>query len=206
MARTGRRPGEPATRQRIEAAARELFAERGFNATSVRAVAAAAGVDPSLVHHYFGSKQALFGAVMRLPLDHFESAGPFLEGDPDTIGERFVRFGLRMWDEPSSRPALLGILRSALTDPAAAEMLRELFTSQGPVRAIERFAPSEPQLRAELVGSHLVGLAMARHVLRIEPLASADPETIVSIVGPTIQRYITGDLPAVSAAARDPTD
>ncbi|HEU4920789.1 MAG TPA: TetR family transcriptional regulator [Candidatus Limnocylindrales bacterium] len=206
MARTGRRPGEPATRQRIEAAARELFAERGFEATSVRAVGAAAGVDPSLVHHYFGSKQALFGAVMRLPLDHFESAGPFLEGDPDTIGERFVRFGLRMWDEPSSRPALLGILRSALTDPAAAEMLRELFTSQGPVRAIERFAPSEPQLRAELVGSHLVGLAMARHVLRIEPLASADPETIVSIVGPTIQRYITGDLPAVSAAARDPTD
>ena len=80
----------------------------------------------------------------------------------------------------------------------AAEMLRELFTRRGPVRAIERLAPSEPQLRAELVGSHLVGLAMARHVLRIEPLASADPETIVAIVSPTIQRYVTGDRPTVT--------
>jgi AcrR family transcriptional regulator len=200
--RTGRRPGEPATQERIAAAARSLFAERGFQGTSIRAIATLAGVDPALVLHYYRSKQALFVAVTKLPFDQWAAASALIEDDPSTIGARFVRFALRIWDDPELRPALLGILRSAVTDPGAAAMLRDLFSRQGPVLAIERFAPSHPQLRAELVASHLVGLAMARHILAMEPLASADPETIVAIVAPTIQGYVMGELPAALGTVR----
>jgi AcrR family transcriptional regulator len=192
--RTGRRPGEPGTQNRIADAARALFAERGLDGTSIRAIAASAEVDPSLVLHYFGSKQALFVAVTKIPFDLEALTAVIGDGDPSKIGERMVRFALRAWDDPAARPALLGILRSAVTDASAASMLRDL-VSQGPVAIIQRFGLSDAYLRAELVGSHLIGLMMARHVLRIEPIASADPETIVAIVAPAIQRYVMGELP-----------
>lgn len=196
MPRTGRRPGEPATRERIEAAARTLFAEQGFRSASIRAIAARAEVDPSLVLHYFGSKRALFLSVVRIPLDLWEVAdGNALHGDADAIGEQIARFGLRIWDDPGLRPSLLGIIRSAVTDPQAAALLRELFARQGPAPAIQRLAPSHPEIRAQLAISHMIGLAMARHVLAIEPIASADAETLVAIVGPTLPRYVTGELP-----------
>lgn len=197
MPRTGRRRGEPATRERIEAAARTLFAEQGFRSASIRAIAAKAEVDPSLVLHYFGSKRTLFLSVVRIPLDLWEAAdGSALDGDADTIGERIARFGLRIWDDPELRPSLLGIIRSAVTDPQAAALLRDLFARQGPTPAIRRLAPSQPEIRAQLAISHMIGLAMARHVLAIEPIASADAEALVAIVGPTLQRYVIGDLPA----------
>ena len=105
MPRTGRRPGDPATRERIAEAARELFAERGLDATSIRGIAARAEVDPSLVLHYFGSKQALFVAVTKIPFDLDALAAIIGDGDTSTIGERMVRFALRAWDDPGSRPA-----------------------------------------------------------------------------------------------------
>ncbi len=195
MPRTGRRPGEPATQGRIAAAARELFAERGFDATSVRAVAAHAGVDPSLVLHYYRSKRALFAAVMQLPVDQWAVAADLIDADESTLGERIVRFALGLWEDPALRPALLGIVRSAVTDPKAAAMLRDLFSRQGPVVVIRSFGRPDPELRAELVAAQIVGLAMARYVLGVEPLASADRDTLVEIVAPTIQRYVSGDLP-----------
>jgi AcrR family transcriptional regulator len=196
--RTGRRPGDPATRERIAAAASELFAERGLDATSIRAIAASAEVDPSLVLHYFGSKQALFVAVTKIPFDLDALAAIIDLGDTSTVGERMVRFALGAWDDPGSRPAFLGILRSAVTDASAAALLRDVIT-QGPVAIIRQLGVSDAELRAELVGSHLIGLMMARHVLRVEPIANADPETIVAIVAPTIQRYIMGELPGSPA-------
>lgn len=194
MPRTGRRPGDPATRERIAAAAGELFAERGLDATSIRAIAASAEVDPSLVLHYFGSKRALFVTVTQIPFDLDALAAIIGDGDDPTVGERIVRFALRAWDDPGTRPAFLGILRSAVTDANAAALLRDVI-SRGPVAVIEGLGVPDAELRAELVGSHLIGLMMARHVLRIEPIASAEPETIVAIVAPAIQRYIMGDLP-----------
>jgi AcrR family transcriptional regulator len=195
VARTGRRPGEPGTQNRIADAARTLFAERGFDATSIRAIAGSAGVDPSLVLHYFGSKQALFVAVTKLPFNEQTLVAVIADGDRSRIGERIVRYALRTWDDPDLRPALLGILRSAVTDPGAAGLLRQVFGRQGPAAVIERFAPDQAELRAQLVAGHLIGLAMARHILHIEPIASADAETIVAIVEPTIQHYVTGELP-----------
>ena len=194
MPRTGRRPGEPATRERIAEAARHLFAERGFDRTSVRAVAAEAGVDPALVHHYFGTKQRLFLEAVDFPIDAVSSLETLSAGDVDDAGARLVRFALRLWDDPAVLPRLLGVLRSAVTDPDAARMLGTLFTRQGPVQLVWALGADRPDLRAQLVGTQLVGLAVARHVLRVEPLASADHETIVAAVGPTMQRYLVGDL------------
>jgi AcrR family transcriptional regulator len=194
VARTGRRPGEPDTRERIADAARRLFAERGFDRTSIRAVAAEAGVDPALVHHYFGTKQRLFLEAVDFPIDAVRSLELLSVDDVDGVGERLVRFALELWDDPVVLPRLLGVLRSAVTDAEAARMLAVLFTRQGPVQLVRGLGSDQPDLRAELVGTQLVGLAVARHVLRVEPLASADHETIVAAVGPTMQRYLVGDL------------
>lgn len=194
MARTGRRPGEPDTRARIAAAARAMFAERGFDRTSVRAVAAAAEVDPALVHHYFGTKQRLFLEAVDFPIDVFRAVEAVHAGDVEHLGERLVRFALRLWGDPEVLPRLLGVLRSAVTDEEAARMLGVLFTRQGPVQLVRRLGSDQPELRAELVGTQLVGLAIARHILQVEPLTSADDELIVAAIGPTMQRYLVGDL------------
>jgi AcrR family transcriptional regulator len=194
VARTGRRPGDTGTRERIADAARRLFAERGFDRTSVRAVAAEAGVDPALVHHYFGTKQRLFIEAVEFPIDAVRAIETLAVDDIDQVGERLVRFALRLWDDPVVLPRLLGVLRSAVTDPDAGKLLGQLFTRQGPVQLLRALGADEPDLRAELVGTQLVGLAIARHVLRVEPLASAEHETIVAAVGPTMQRYLVGDL------------
>ena len=196
MARTGRRPGEPETRTRILLAARMLFAERGIEGTSMRAVAATAGVDPALVHHYFASKQRLFLEAVDFPIDAIGAIQELAGGDIDEIGERLVRFALRLWDDPEILPRLLGVLRSAVTDAQAGRMLGVLFTRQGPVQLVRALGSDQPELRAELVGTQLVGLAIARHVLRVEPLAGADHEQIVAAVGPTMQRYLVGDISA----------
>lgn len=194
MPRTGRRPGEAGTRERIADAARRLFAERGFDRTSVRAVAAEAGVDPALVHHYFGRKQRLFIEAVDFPIDAIRAIETLAVDDVDHVGERLVRFALQLWDDPVVLPRLLAVLRSAVTDPEAGRLLGQLFTRQGPVQLLRVLGTDEPDLRAELVGTQLVGLAIARHVLRVEPLASADHETIVAAVGPTMQRYLVGEL------------
>jgi AcrR family transcriptional regulator len=160
----------------------------------MRAVAAEAGVDPALVHHYFGTKQRLFLEAVDFPIDAMRSIDELAIDDVDHVGDRLVRFALRLWDDPQVLPRLLGVLRSAVTDPEAARMLGVLFTRQGPVQLVRAIGSDHPDLRAELVGTQLVGLAIARHVLGVEPLASADHETIVAAIGPTMQRYLVGDL------------
>lgn len=190
MARTGRRSGGPATRERILGAARASFGERGYDGASIRDVAARAEVDPALVHHYFGSKQQLFIAAMELPFDPAVEVPRLAAGDPDGLGERLARFVVEAWEDPSVRPIIVGLIRSAASDPVAAGMLRELVL-RGPLRAVASVAAGpDAHLRAELAGSQLVGLAFARHVLAVEPLASADRETLVGLLGPTLQRYL----------------
>ena len=175
-------------------AARTSFGEIGFDGTTIRQVAARAGVDSALVHHYFGSKQQLFVAAMELPLDLPALVARLLEGPRDQLGERFVRLVLELWETPLYRPLLLGIVRSATTDPTAAAMLRQLL-AEGPFLALAR-AIDRPDaaLRATLAGSQLIGLALARYVVAVEPLASAPLEVLVRVLAPTLQRYLAGDL------------
>lgn len=194
MRRSGRRAGSVDTRGEILAAARHVFGEQGFENASVRAVARRAGVDPALVHHYFGTKQALFLAAMQLPIDFNALVDEVMAGPRREIGARLVRQTLKLWEDPATRSLLMGIVRSATTDEIAAEMLRGLLT-EGPILALTRASGSpDAALRATLAGSQIVGLAMARYVIRVEPLASATQQEVMRAIGPTVQRYLTGKL------------
>ncbi|MEU6314578.1 TetR family transcriptional regulator [Streptomyces sp. NPDC047014] len=181
----------PGTQERIRLAAREVFAERGYDKTSVRGVAKVAGVDPALVHHYFGSKDDLFAAAVEVSLEPALVVPAILGGGPDGIGERLARYFLGVWENPVTRVPLLAVIRSALTHEAAAKVLRELVLR----RVLERVAADldvpDPTFRAELAASHMVGIALLRYVVQVEPLASAEPEKIVALVAPTLQRYLT---------------
>ncbi|MFI7661987.1 TetR family transcriptional regulator [Micromonospora parva] len=194
--RTGRRPGKPGTREAILDAARAAFAERGFDAVSIRAIAGTAEVDPALVHHYFGSKDQLFLAAMNFPVDPGQLVPKVLAGDRDAVGERMVRTFLGVWDSPAGSAAQ-ALLRSAVSNEWTARLLREFVTTQVLRRVLENLDvdPAELPLRGSLVATQMIGLAMMRHVVRLEPVASADPETLAVMVGPTIQRYLTGPLP-----------
>lgn len=192
--RPGRRPGSADTRGRILDAARATFADHGFDGATVREIAARAGVDPALVHHYFGTKQRLFVAAMEFPVDVGATFAALAAGPRETIGERIVRTFVDVWDRPEVRPMVLGLVRSAATDPVAAGMFRRLL-AEGPLLALASAVDApDAGLRATLVGTQLIGIAMARYVAGLEPIASLRPDELATAVGPTLTRYLLGDL------------
>lgn len=194
--RTGRRPGDHAAREDILRAARRAFGERGFAGATIRAIAADAGVDPALVLHYHRTKADLFAAAVRLPLSPSESFAALEPVGRDDLGEAVLRLVLAIWEDPDALDAWLGLIRSATTDDAAAAMLRDLVTNVVVERMgdLLRLDDAAVAYRVSLVGSQIVGLGIARHVLRLEPLASASTSDLVSAVAPTLQRYLTGAL------------
>jgi AcrR family transcriptional regulator len=196
--RTGRRPGNPDTREAILSAARNAFAEKGFDGASIRAIATGAGVDPALVHHYFGTKDKLFLASMNVPMDPVDLITEATTGDRDEIGVRFVRAFLTMWDGPRGAAAV-ALLRSVVGTEWTTKLFREFIITQVLRRAVPKLGldPAEAHLRVTLAASHLVGLALARYVIKVEPLASAPTDTLVAAIGPAVQRYLTEDLPGV---------
>jgi AcrR family transcriptional regulator len=193
--RPGRRPGNPGTREAVLAAARAAFAERGYDGATIRGIATAAGVDPALVHHYFGSKDKLFLAAVQAPVDPDTLMPDVLAADREVLGQAIVRMALRVWDGPA-QPAGLALLRSAVGSEWTAKLLREFLVAKVLRRVVATlgFDPDERAARAALVGSQLIGMVMARYVLRLEPLASASPDSVAAAIGPTIQRYLTGDV------------
>lgn len=192
--RRGRPPGSSDTRARIVRAARDLFAERGFDGTTIRDIAARASVDPALVHHYHGTKEQLFVAAMEFPIDVAAIFPAIAAGPREQIGHRIVVSFVGLWDRPEVRPTLLGVARSATADSVAAAMFRRVL-ADGPLQAIASVVGTpDAALRAALVGSQLIGLAMVRYVAELEPIASMRPEELASVVGPTLTRYLLGDL------------
>ena len=192
--RTGRRPGDSGTREAILDAARHSFGTAGFAGTTIRGVARAAAVDPALVHHFFGTKDELFAAALELPIDPAVLVPQLIEQGVDGLGERVVRTFLGVWDATPGQGPMLALLRSAVGDERAAASLRDFLTRVvlTPLAAASG-APDAP-LRAGLAASQMVGLAVARYVLRLEPVASATAEELGPAIGPTLQRYLTGDL------------
>ena len=193
--RSGRRPGNPDTRQSILDAAREVFAERGFDKASIRAIATGAGVDPALVHHYFGTKDKLFLATMNAPIDPSVLIPQALDGPREEAGERLVRLLLDVWDSPAG-VAAVALMRSAMSNDWTARLMREFVVTQVLRRAVVELTldPEEASLRTALVATQIGGLAVIRYVLKVEPVASAPPEALVAAIGPNVQRYLTGDL------------
>ena len=192
-ARRGRRPGAPDTRAGILGAARAQFAAQGFTRTTIRGVAREAGVDPSLVHHYFGSKDDLFVAALELPIDPRTVIGPALAGGMEGAAERLLTAFLSVWDDPELQAGLLVVVRQVM-EPEGQRMLREGFLPAVIVPAAAVLGLDEPERRMSLVASQVLGLIVARYVVGIEPLASMPAEEVVAALAPTIQRYFEGSL------------
>lgn len=232
---SGRRGGDSGTREAILAAARARFGDLGYDGATIRGIAADAGVDAALVHHFFGTKERLFAAAMRLPIIPGDViAGALAPGvrEPGLgLGEHLLRTVLGAWDVPETRATFLGLLRSAVTSEQAAVMLRQFVTETILGRIAEaaleargqalpgpgprgdggraRTAPvggaagaaltggregADPEFRAALVASQVLGLALTRYVLELEPLVGTDVASLAAAIGPTLERYLTGDV------------
>ncbi|MFD3842253.1 TetR family transcriptional regulator [Streptomyces sp. NPDC058642] len=190
----GRPPGTESadTRDRILTAAREEFSERGYEKTSVRGIAKAAGVDPALVHHYFGTKEQVFEAAVEVAFSPaLKVRDAVLEGPLEDAGERMTRFVFGLWENPVTRKPLLAIVRSAVNNETAATVFRRLVATQLMRRIAGELDTPDAELRAELAAAQLVGIAMMRYVIRIEPVASADVELIIARVAPVVQGHLT---------------
>ncbi|MFW6692341.1 TetR family transcriptional regulator [Streptomyces sp. MAR4 CNX-425] len=198
--RTGRRPGNQDTRGVILTAAREAFSQRGYDGASIKQIATSAGVDAALVHHYFGTKEKLFLAVVRPPIDPALLIPQVLAGGPEGVPTRIVRTFLQTCEGPVTGPAFLGMLRGGTSHRWQGLLLRDFFTTQIVRRVLDNREdigdPSYLPLRTSLVASQLFGLALTRYVLKFEPLASAHQDAVVTAVAPTIARYIAGDITA----------
>ena len=198
-----RRPGRPAgnsdTRDRILASARELFARNGIGNTSIRAVAAAAGVDSALVHHYFGTKEKLFGAAVRIPIDPMEVIGPLREVPVEELGYQIPSKLLPLWDSELGA-GLMATLRSVIAG-SEVNLFRSFIQDVIAVEVGGRVddPPGSGVIRVQFVASQLIGVVMARYILELEPFASLSPEQIARTIAPNLQRYLTGDLPDVLA-------
>jgi AcrR family transcriptional regulator len=182
------------SRDEILKAARKLFAERGYQGATIRAIAAEAGVDAALVVHFFGNKATLLGEAIEWPFDPEVEMPKLLKDGRRQVGRRLVALVVRNWDEEGRRNPILTLVRAATIEPKAAEMLGAFLRERLFAPLMERLGSDQPELRITLAASQLVGIGLARHVLRAEPLASAKPADVVDWYAPTLQRYLTGKL------------
>ena len=198
--RSGRRAGDSNTREAILEAAREQFAEHGYKGATIRAIAARAKVDPALVHHFYGTKEALFAAAMQLPVVPSEVLSAAFESGLGThgLGEHAVRTALTLWETDGLKETFLGLLRSAVTDDEAARMLRE-FVAESILGTLARVAgargtAAEIEYRVGMVATQMLGLAITRLVFGLPAVAQASVGELAATIGPTIERYLTGEI------------
>ena len=193
MARTGRRPGRPDTRGEIVSAAARCFASAGYDATSMRQVAAGAGVDPALVRRFFGGKEELFTAVASAVIDPASALAAVADGPVDQAGERLLRYFLGLLGDVRRPGPLLGLVRAAVTSDHAADVLRQFLAETVHAGIAAGLHADQPDFRAALVASQLVGIAVARYAVRLAPLAAADTGELAGWVAPVLQYYLTGN-------------
>lgn len=195
VTRSGRRPGNPDTKDAIQRAATTLFAANGFNSTSMRQIAAAAGVDPALIHHYFTSKEQLFLATVQVSVDIKAKIAEVLAEDPAHFGTALVTSFVNVWDSDDG-PAMVAAFRTAFADPGSSVLVRDFISTAvlGTLVGALHLAPDEAPRRAGLIASQMLGLAVGRYLLAIPPLAAMSARDVIDAIGPTIQRYLTGPL------------
>lgn len=181
------------TKLRIQQAAARLFASRSFETVSTRAIAKEAGVDAALIHHYFGSKEGLFQAVLNAAIHPEQLEALVVSESPEDWGRQLVRAADKVWTSPAA-PALKAVVRRVLVGHEG--MLREFVTRSLLNRFLSHIKGPEPErrLRASLIGSQMAGLVIARHIVGIEPLASLSTDEVADLIGPVLQHYITGSL------------
>ena len=187
--RPGRRPGSADTRGEILAAARKVFAEKGFDKATVRGIAREAQVDPALVHHYFATKEGMFAAAMQLPITPEVILPVLLDGPREDLGRRLVTLMLTVTGDPATREPMIALIRSVMTHEQARVMFREFISNALLNRVADQLGV--PHLRIEAAFAQMFGVMVARHVLCLEPMASAGQDELVELLAPTIQRYFT---------------
>jgi AcrR family transcriptional regulator len=192
--RTGRRPGNSSSREDIVKAARELFAKRGYQGATMRAIAAKAGVDASLVVHFFGNKVNLLAESIDWPFDPDVEMPRLLENGRRNVGRRLAELAIHTWDDAGTRHPVFTLLRAGMTEPEAAEMLRNFMIHRLYAPLMERLGSDQPDLRAGLAVSQIIGVGMGRYVLKFEGLAEAKSSEVIDWLAPTLQRYLTGKL------------
>ena len=197
--RERKRPGRPAgpsdRRERILASARELFSRNGIDKTSIRAIAADAGVDAALVHHYFGTKTQLFAAAIHIPIDPMTVIGKLKEVPVEQIGHTLPSILLPLWDSEIGK-GFVATLRSILAGNDVSlvrSFLQEIIIGEIGPRVDN--PPGSSRVRIQFVASQLVGVAMARYILELDPFSTLPADQIAETIAPTLQRYLTGDLP-----------
>jgi AcrR family transcriptional regulator len=191
-AAAGRRPGKADTRGDIVEAAKRVFAAKGYDGASLRAIAREAAVDPALVHHYFDGKASLFVAAMALP---FDPRSVQEQASPLSVGAGIIVGFLTMWDQAegsgsSFAACVAGMAASTSVADAMREFVAERVWHNGPSNPGE--SASLTRQRRALVSSQLMGLAFTRYILRVPPVSTATPRQIGSWAGPTLDRYISG--------------
>ncbi len=185
MAPAGRRPGPSSTADDVLAAARELFAERGYQATTVRAIATAAGVTPAMIHHFFGSKEKVFLAAARIPVDPDTILSVLLAGPREEFPERLVTAFSAAWRDPQTGPALQSMVRAAIARPQEAAAVRVFAEQLMLPRAAAYLGLPQTQVAAAV--AMLLGRAVAMFLLGVEPLASASDEELAAYYVPALR-------------------
>lgn len=191
----GRRAGQSGTRDAVLIAARQSFARLGYAGTTIRAIASTAEVDPALVLHFFGSKDALFATCLAFPQDVADTIPRILAGPARTVGERLTRFYFELWERPETGQPLRAMFRSVASNEDAARMAHEFIGSHLVARAAEASDDDRVDLRLTLAGGQLAGVMYARHIVAVAPLATMSLDDLVRHVAPSVQRYLTGTLP-----------
>jgi AcrR family transcriptional regulator len=192
--KAGRRPGKTATKEQIITAAQTFFAKTSYDQTTIRDIAKLAHVDPALIMHYFGTKQELFIAAMTPPQRVPQKIAKALKGDTETLGLRLATLFVGFLENKTTNHIVVGVLRAVIHVPEAAALLKTILVS--PILTVFKASGKldNPELRATLVQTQLVGLVITRYILKIEPLASLPPEKLITYLAPTLQRYLTGNL------------
>lgn len=189
--RRGRPRGGSDARERIIAASVDEFAEKGYDAATMRAIAARAGVDAALLHHYFGTKADLFAATIDAPMRPDIDVPQLLAGDPALLGERIVRYVLGLWEQPAVHKRGVVLLRTAIGNRLTTPLLAGSLSRELIGRIASEVGGEDAELRASLAASQIAGLLIARYVLRLPALAAASVDELVDRVAPTVQRYLT---------------
>jgi AcrR family transcriptional regulator len=195
----GRRAGGADTREQILGVARRLFLANGYEGTTMRAVAAEAGVDAALISYFFGSKRGLFGAALALTANPLEVARQELPGDLTTLPERALTALLQAWDDPRTGEPLVAMLRGVVLDPGMNELVREAMHGELLAHLAERLGGVEGGRRAALFGAQMGGLIFTRYLLRLEPIASMNSPEIVRMYAPALRAVLFGPHPGRAA-------
>jgi AcrR family transcriptional regulator len=194
--RPGRRPGTNETREAILAAARDAFAAHGYEKATIRAIAREAGVDPALVHHFYGSKEDVFKAAVSNVLAPIAEAmaGVGHGTDPRVSSQRLARVLVGLWEREPTKGALVGAVRAAVTSETAAGLLRGIVQEHAIAAVAASTSQPDAELRANLIGATMVGVTVARQILALEPIASLSEDALVGVLAGAIEHYLSAEL------------